>query len=249
MYDGNVAVYNLQVNQFEPIYLSKGVNGKHSDVVWEVKWGPDMIDGEINFYSISADGRVFNWVLVQHKLCITTIITLFLDKEQTGAPDGSDIRLRGAGTCMKFHPSQPEIFLVGTEEGLIHKCSIAYSSKYLMTYDAHYLSVYRIDFNQYNSNIFVSCSCDWRIKIWEDMRSEPLFVFDLGSPVGDVKWAPYSSTVLAACTNEGKVFVFDINVNKYKAVCVQQVVARKTVRLTNIAFNQKLPFLIVGDDK
>lgn len=118
-----------------------------------------------------------------------------------------------------------------------------------MTYQAHYLSVYRLDFNQYNTNIFVSCSGDWRVKIWEDMRTEPLFVFDLGASVGDVKWAPYSSTVLAAVTTEGKVFVFDINVNKYKAVCVQQVVARKTVKLTRIAFNQKLPFIIVGDDK
>lgn len=38
MYDGNVAVYNLQINQTDPIYISKGVNGKHSDVVWEVKF-------------------------------------------------------------------------------------------------------------------------------------------------------------------------------------------------------------------
>lgn len=79
--------------------------------------------------------------------------------------------------------------------------------------------------------------------------SEPLFIFDLGASVGDVKWAPYSSTVLAAVTSDGKVFVFDINVNKYKPICVQQVVARKNVRLTRIAFNQKIPFINVGDDK
>lgn len=36
MYDGNVAVYNLQTNPTDAIYMSKGVNGKHSDVVWEV---------------------------------------------------------------------------------------------------------------------------------------------------------------------------------------------------------------------
>lgn len=71
----------------------------------------------------------------------------------------------------------------------------------------------------------------------------------MGASVGDVKWAPYSSTVLAAVTTEGKVYVFDINVNKYKAICVQQVVPRKSVKLTCIAFNQKLPFIIVGDDK
>lgn len=71
---------------------------------------------------------------------------------------------------MIFHPKQPNIFLVGTEEGLIFKCSTEFSSRYLMTYNAHYLPVYRIDYNKYNSNIFVSCGADWRIKIWEDMR-------------------------------------------------------------------------------
>ena len=34
---------------------------------------------------------------------------------------------------------------------------------------------------------------------------EPMFTFDLGSAVGDVAWAPYSSTVFAAVTADGKV--------------------------------------------
>jgi len=32
-----------------------------------------------------------------------------------------------------------------------------------------------------------------------------MFTFDLGSAVGDVAWAPYSSTVFAAVTADGKV--------------------------------------------
>ena len=34
---------------------------------------------------------------------------------------------------------------------------------------------------------------------------EPMFTFDIGSAVGDVAWAPYSSTVFAAVTADGKV--------------------------------------------
>jgi dynein intermediate chain 1 len=74
-------------------------------------------------------------------------------------------------------------------------------------------------------------------------------VFDLGYEVGDVEWAPYSSTVFAAVTNDGKVHVFDLNVNKYRPICVQAVVNRKRNRLTRIAFNHKLPIIIVGDDR
>jgi hypothetical protein len=29
--------------------------------------------------------------------------------------------------------------------------------------------------------------------------------FDFGNPVGDAAWAPYSATVFAAATNDGKV--------------------------------------------
>ncbi|XP_036332518.1 dynein intermediate chain 2, ciliary [Rhagoletis pomonella] len=249
MYDGSVAVYNLRENYEKPLYLSVGVHNKHAECAWEIKWGPDMADGEINFYSVSTDGRVFNWVLMQNDFMITTITTLFLTNGIVEGPDGTEVQLRSCGACMKFHPTNPEIYLIGTEEGLIYKCSIAYSSKYLMTYNAHHLTVYRIDFNRFNSNIFISCSGDWRVKVWEDMRPEPLFIFDLGSSVGDVKWAPFSSTVFAACTTEGKVFVFDLNVNKYKPICVQAVVPKRKNKLTRLAFNENLPFIIVGDDK
>ena len=34
---------------------------------------------------------------------------------------------------------------------------------------------------------------------------KPLFMFDLNAQVGDVAWAPYSSTVFAAVTVDGKV--------------------------------------------
>ena len=39
--------------------------------------------------------------------------------------------------------------------------------------------------------------------------------------VGDIAWAPYSSTVFAVVTLDGKVFVFDLSINKYNAICVQ----------------------------
>lgn len=170
LHNGNVAVYNLQVNVTDPIYDSTGIPGKHTDLVTEVKWGPDMPDGEINFTSVSVDGRVLNWVLAQSKLLITPIITLHMHKVASKSPDGVEISLRACGLCMVFHPTDPEVFMVGTERGQIMKCSKSYSSKYLMTYKAHFQSVYRIDYNKFNSNIFASCSADWRVKVWEDMR-------------------------------------------------------------------------------
>lgn len=74
-------------------------------------------------------------------------------------------------------------------------------------------------------------------------------MFDLGVPIGDVQWAPYSSTVLACVSNDGKVTVFDLNVNKYRPICSQPVISKKKGNLTRLRFNDKMPIIIVGDDK
>uniref|UniRef100_A0A1B6DX00 Dynein intermediate chain 2, ciliary n=1 Tax=Clastoptera arizonana TaxID=38151 RepID=A0A1B6DX00_9HEMI len=221
LYDGTVLVYNVQLLTKEWQFQSNSVSNKHGGIVWQVCWGKDLPDGEMNFYSISSDGKVFNWVLMQNELAQTLVIVLYMDMDPIPGPDGNMVKITGCGSCIAFHPKEPLIFLVGTEEGNIYKCSTAYASIYLYTYVAHHMPVHRIDFNKFSPEIFISCSADWRVKIWEDNRSEPLFVFDLGCSVGDVKWAPYSSTVFAAATVDGKVHVFDLNVNKYKAICIQ----------------------------
>ena len=71
--------------------------------------------------------------------------------------------------------------------------------------------------------------------------------FDLQDAVGDVVWAPYSSTVFAAVTADGKVHVFDLNKNKNEPLCAQAVV--KNAKLTRLCFNPKDPVLLVGDGR
>ena len=36
--DGNVAVYNLQKKAQKPSYISSATNGKHRDIVWQVRY-------------------------------------------------------------------------------------------------------------------------------------------------------------------------------------------------------------------
>ncbi|GBP08465.1 Dynein intermediate chain 2, ciliary [Eumeta japonica] len=262
-----------------------------------VRWGRRLIDGEATFFSISGDGRVVQWAVMPGELQATTIITLRSGVPPVPGPDGTLLTVNGCGSCLCFHPEKAEIFMVGTEDGMIHTCSKAYSRDHVMSVKGHHMPVYRIHYNYFNNNVFISCSGDWRVKIWEDGRVDPLFMFELGSPVGDVRWAPYSSTVFAACTSDGKtgiqngpgsridnrdrteieneaglkieygteikiksvtieiknlrlsVFVYDLNVNKYKPICVQAVVSKKLKKLTRIDFNPQLPVIVCGDTK
>ncbi|XP_038821102.1 dynein, axonemal, intermediate chain 1, paralog 2 [Salvelinus namaycush] len=248
-YDGCVAVYNLKEETLQPIYKSTAKSGKHTDPVWQVKWQKDDMDNNHNFFSVSSDGRVVSWTLVKNELVFTDIIKLSLAGAVSEGPEGVQLPIMACGTSFDFHKQIDYLFLVGTEEGKIHKCSKAYSSQFLETYNAHNMAVDAVKWNHFHTKVFISCSSDWTVKIWDHTIKTPMFTFDLNASVGDVAWSPYSSTVFAAVTTDGKVHTFDLSINKYEAICQQPVVAKKKTKLTHIEFNPVYPIIIVGDDR
>uniref|UniRef100_A0A670ZRV9 Dynein axonemal intermediate chain 1 n=1 Tax=Pseudonaja textilis TaxID=8673 RepID=A0A670ZRV9_PSETE len=155
----------------------------------------------------------------------------------------------GCGTSFDFHKKIDYLFLVGTEEGKIYKCSKTYSSQFLDIFHAHHMAVDAVRWNPFHSKVFISCSSDWTVKIWDHTIKTPMFIYDLNSAVGDVAWAPYSSTVFAAVTTDGKTYIFDLSVNKYEPICHQPVVAKKRNKITHVQFNAIYPIIIVGDDR
>lgn len=115
-----------------------------------------------------------------------------------------------------FHSDKSPVFLVGSEEGVIYKCSTAYSSQYLGRWKAHSMAVSSIKWNPFHKDIFLSSSDDWLIKVWSQNSQTALFSFDLQSPVGDISWSIFSSTAFGAVTSDGKCFIYDLNINKYQ---------------------------------
>ncbi|XP_072462325.1 dynein axonemal intermediate chain 1 isoform X2 [Notamacropus eugenii] len=248
-YDGNVAIYNLKKPHSQPSYKSSAKLGKHSEPVWQVRWQKDDMDNNLNFFSVSSDGRIVSWTLVKNELMHTDIIKLNVEGFTTEGPEELNVYTIGCGTAFDFHKQIDYLFLVGTEEGKIYKCSKTYSSQFLDTFEAHNMAVDAVTWNPYHSKVFMSCSSDWTVKIWDHTIKKPMFIYDLNSAVGDIAWAPYSSTVFAAVTTDGKAHVFDLVINKYEAICNQPVVSKKKNKITHVRFNAVHPVIIVGDDR
>ncbi|XP_072584169.1 dynein axonemal intermediate chain 1 isoform X5 [Vulpes vulpes] len=248
-YDGNVAIYNLKKPHSQPSFRSSAKSGKHSDPVWQVRWQKDDMDNNLNFFSVSSDGRIVSWTLLKSELVHTDVIKLKAEGSTMDGLDGLQLHTMGCGTAFDFHKEIDYMFLVGTEEGKIYKCSKSYSSKFLDTYDAHNMAVDAVSWSPYHTKVFMSCSSDWTVKIWDHTIKTPMFIYDLNSAVGDVAWAPYSSTVFAAVTTNGKTHVFDLSINKYEAICSQPVVTKKKNKITHVQFNPIHPIIIVGDDR
>ncbi|XP_063435019.1 dynein intermediate chain 2, ciliary-like isoform X2 [Mytilus trossulus] len=261
-YDGSVGIFNVE--RKEPVHRCTAKNGKHTDPVWQVRWQADDLENNHNFYSVSSDGRIVHWTIIKNELTYQDVICLTLPDTTAEGPDGTKVNTVGCGTAFDFHKKNDYLFLVGTEEGKIHMCSKAYTSQFLDSVDAHNMAVYKVRWNPYHPNIYVTCSADWTVKIWEmssktsidksdtsnDANSrKPLFTFDLNNSVGDVAWSPYSSTVFAAVTADGKVFIYDLHINKYEPLCEQMVAQKKKTKLTHIEFNPVYPMVIVGDDR
>lgn len=69
----------------KPIYMSTVRTDKHTDPVWQVKWNEDITMKDMNFYSISSDGRVTNWHLMKNKLEPEEVVKLKLVVDESKA--------------------------------------------------------------------------------------------------------------------------------------------------------------------
>ncbi|CAE8631897.1 unnamed protein product [Polarella glacialis] len=256
LYDGTVLVYDVRARTKKPIYQSTVRTNKHTDPVWEVRWNNDESSGTLNFFSISSDGRVSNWFLLKNKLESEEVMELKLMSGTSGSGEDDETSLAGlaGGLCFDFNRQSEHLFLVGTEEGRIHKCSKAFSGQYLETYEGHTMAVYTVRWNPFHPKIFISASADWTVKLWDHTVRYPVMSFDLAQAIGDVAWAPYSSTTFAAITSDGPgastsgvVHIYDLSINRNDRICEQKVVKR--AKLTHVAFSTSEPIIIVGDDR
>jgi dynein intermediate chain 1 len=246
-YDGTVMVFDVRMKVNRPMYFSTIKKRKHTDPVWQVIWQDEDIGKNLNFYSISSDGRVTNWAMIKNELEPTDIMILQVTGQKDRDEEDTSLTGLAGGTCLDFNQFSQHLFILGTEEGKIHKCSKAYNSQYLETYSDHHMSIYAVKWNPFVEHVFISASADWTVKIWDHRCKSSLMSFDLNNAVGDVAWAPFSSTVFVAVTADGKVNVFDLNENKHEPLCDQKAV--KKSKLTHVNFNPTEPIICVGDDK
>lgn len=173
-YDGNVAVFDVSKNMTQPLYSSSVLTGHHSDPVWQVSWQCEEIGKDLNFYSISSDGAVVNWSLSKNDLQMEPVMQLKLDTSLKEDQEESTITGLAGGCCFDFSQKHNHLFLVGTEEGNIHKCSKSYSGQYLQTYEGHHMAIYAVKWNPFHEETFISCSADWTIKVNQLMMNKYL---------------------------------------------------------------------------
>ena len=204
--------------------------------------------GEI-LVSISSDGRVTKWDmkkgLENSDLMKLGVANAAKQKEGgggNGAGGGSEGIISRRASAMAYDPNY---YLAGTEDGHIHKCSCSYSEQHLESFFGHSGPVYKLRWSPFAPNIFLSCSADWTIKLWDQESPNAVFTFSSTTDyVADIAWSPNNSTVFASVTGDGRIDVWDISINT-----LDPLTSFATgLRLSTVAFSIASPVLVVGHE-
>lgn len=253
--------------------------------------------------SISADGRVTQWSIRKGfenidlmKLKRVTgrgTAASAVDKAQqqakntgkgkqsekeVGRPQKTEalISRQAPGLTFAFHQSDVNQYIVGTEEGKIHRCSCSYNEQYLETYSGHKGLVHKIVWSPHDENVFLSCCSDWTAKVWltdgKEMQntangdkrdSAVTLVHGYGNNVNDAAWHPIDTTVFVTLTDKD-IRVFDLQqscLDPIKVINIQREFPQKATegaadnfvpypKLTKCTFFPQYPCMsiLVGDE-
>merc|ERR1719409_669111 len=138
-----------------------------------------------------------------------------------------------SGMCADFNSKDASLYVVGTEEGNVHKCSVSYNEQYLETYMGHSGPVYKVAWSPFVSSAFLSCSADWTIRVWHQDVTRPMLTLQSSADfVADLQWSPANSTIFASVTGDGLVNVWDMSIST-----LDPIVSEK--RVGHVYFNPR----------
>ncbi|XP_041356951.1 dynein intermediate chain 4, axonemal-like isoform X2 [Gigantopelta aegis] len=255
LYDGGVAIYNVRNTKDEPIVDNFGNPGKHTAPVWQVQWiekerGSGEEKTEV-VVSVSTDGKITQWSIRKgfesYELMRLKRVPMKMGGKAKEKKTEAFISRNAGGLCFDFYSRDSNVYLAGTEDGQIHKCSCSYNEQYLETYSGHTGPVYKIHWSPYIKDIFLSCSADWSVRLWHQDQQKPILsFFSSTKPVNDVDWSPQSSTVFA-CVNNGAVEVWDLSTSTLDPVIINNPTSEATQ--TTVVFAKNSNCILVGDSE
>ncbi|NWY52320.1 WDR78 protein, partial [Chionis minor] len=258
MYNGSVAIYDVRSCNGAALLDSSESSNKHTGPVWQLRWveqdrGTTGDGKKERLICISADGRITEW-LIQKRLDCTDLMKIKrTESEKKKLPGEKErksealISQQAAGMCFDFHPKDTNFYLAGTEEGHIHKCSCSGNEQFLQTYRGHKAPVYKVSWNPFSTDMFLSCSADWSIILWHQDFQTPMLTFTSTTAfVYDIMWSPKSAFIFAAA-NESRVEIWDLSVSILNPVI--SCCASPREKCTSVLFATNTDCLLVGDSK
>ncbi|XP_037110731.1 dynein intermediate chain 4, axonemal isoform X2 [Syngnathus acus] len=258
MHDGTVAIFSVRNRERRTFLASSiGCKKRHFHPVWNITWAKQEMglsdeDTIESVVSVSEDGRVLKWLLCSHGLEGVGMLELRRIQDGIKKAEGNKTKREGllvstatAGLCLDFQPTDPTIYLAGTSEGVVQKCSVSNHHHYLALYRKHLCPVNQVQWSPFSPDVFLSGSADWTIQLWKEDHLTPAMSFTtIQSPVLSVRWSPLWPSVFASIKSE-QLEIWDLNASMLDPVIVEP--AAQGVQLTSMLFAKASDCIVVAD--
>ncbi|XP_035524502.1 WD repeat-containing protein 34 [Morone saxatilis] len=266
LYSGEVVVWDTSRTQDSTLVQTGMSADSHREPVYQVAWVPLQKKGEFGVLSASSGGRVLLWTVDSDQGRLALSAAYALVRQQVPHSSSSSFKARGSNTVgvtsLALSPWDPDTFLVGSEGGLLLRCS--FSSKKpaaapsegqsvtprapaVFSFRPRSGPVHSIHCSPFHRNLFVSAGTDGLAHLHSLLQADPLLSLRVSdSYVFQVEWSPTRPLVFAAATGQGEVHILDLGRRSLRpAATIEQGAAGQAA--TCLAFNrQNAHLLAVG---
>ncbi|XP_020495684.2 WD repeat-containing protein 34 [Labrus bergylta] len=228
LYTGEVVVWDTSQTQ-DPVLVQTGMSAdSHREPVYQVSWVPLQKKGEFGVLSASSRGQVLLWTVDSDQNAFVLNAAYAFVRQQV--PHSSSFKVRGSSTVgvtsLALSPWDSDTFLVGSEGGLLLRCSFSAQTPAAVPSEGQSVTprapavfsfrprrgpVHSIHCSPFHRNLFVSTGTDGLAHLHSLLQVDPLLSLRVSdSYVFQVQWSPTRPLVFAAATGQGEVQIFDL---------------------------------------
>uniref|UniRef100_A0AAQ5YWW1 Dynein, cytoplasmic 1, intermediate chain 2a n=1 Tax=Amphiprion ocellaris TaxID=80972 RepID=A0AAQ5YWW1_AMPOC len=203
-YSGQIVLWDNRSNKRTPVQRTPLSAAAHTHPVYCVNVVGTQ--NAHNLISISTDGKMCSWSLDMLSQPQDSMELVFKQSKAV------------AVTSMSFPLGDVNNFVVGSEDGSVYmSCRHGSKAGISEMFEGHHGPITGIhchtaagplDF----SNLFVTSSFDWTVKLWTTKNNKPLYSFEDNSDyVYDVMWSPTHPALFACVDGVGHLDLWNLN--------------------------------------
>ncbi|MBN3304569.1 WDR34 protein, partial [Amia calva] len=228
LYSGEVMVWDSSRSQ-DSVFAQTGMSAEtHREPVYQVRWVAGERRGELAVLSAGTGGRVLLWqVKAEGQLVLSAGYALLTQQIPRSSAMSKTRGNSAVGvTSLALSPWDSDVFLVGSEGGLVLKCSFSQQKMAAVASDSesvvlrapvqfsfspHCGPIHALHCSPFHRNLFLSAGTDGMAHLHSMLQAPPvrsLRVCD--SYVFSACWSPTRPLLIAAATGQGLVLLFDL---------------------------------------